>query len=389
MVRCGLLVEVACGRKQVTHLSGEKFLNPTCTCLAYRVHPSPLFDTLRTTPTSPSSSPFRPPTSSSSSSSPSSPPPPTSMPITPSSSSPPTSPTSTKKVKCKNKNYPQCYNIEHVCPIVLVDAWLIVPLASLSAPGAVCQDPRFIGGDGITFYFHGKKDRDFCLVSDPNLHINAHFIGRRNQNMKRDFTWVQSIAVFFDKHQLFVGAQKTATWEDSADHLALSFNGEPIFLQEAESIRWQSASAPTVSITRVSDTNSMIVEGEGSFRITAKVVPITEEDSRVHNYGITKEDCFAHLDLGFKFFSLSNKVNGILGQTYRRDYMIQVKMGVSMPVIGRERDFETSSLLAADCPVAQFKKISYSDDEASLEGLELPNLRCGSRGDGRGVVCKR
>lgn len=262
-------------------------------------------------------------------------------------------------------------------------------MAECDQPGAVCQDPRFIGGDGITFYFHGKKDRDFCLVSDPNLHINAHFIGRRNQNMKRDFTWVQSIAVFFDKHQLFVGAQKTATWEDSADHLALSFNGEPIFLQEAESIRWQSASAPTVSITRVSDTNSMIVEGEGSFRITAKVVPITEEDSRVHNYGITKEDCFAHLDLGFKFFSLSNKVNGILGQTYRRDYMIQVKMGVSMPVIGRERDFETSSLLAADCPVAQFKKISYSDDEASLEGLELPNLRCGSRGDGRGVVCKR
>ncbi|RVW49621.1 hypothetical protein CK203_076785 [Vitis vinifera] len=183
--------------------------------------------------------------------------------------------------------------------------------------------------------------------------------------------------------------KKTATWEDSADHLALSFNGEPIFLQEAESTRWQSASALTVSITRVSDTNSMIVEGEGSFRITAKVVPITEEDSQVHNYDITKEDCFAHLDLGFKFFSLSNKVNGILGQTYRRDYMIQVKMGVSMPVIGRERDFETSSLLAADCLVAQFKKISYSDDEASLEGLELPSLSCGSRGDGRGVVRKR
>ncbi|KAK4340211.1 hypothetical protein RND71_041673 [Anisodus tanguticus] len=43
-------------------------------------------------------------------------------------------------------------------------------------PGAVCQDPRFIGADGITFYFHGK-DKDFCLVSDSNLHINGHFIG--------------------------------------------------------------------------------------------------------------------------------------------------------------------------------------------------------------------
>lgn len=71
--------------------------------------------------------------------------------------------------------------------------------------GAVCQDPRFIGGDGVTFYFHGKKDRDFCLVSDSNLHINGHFIGRRNQDMKRDFTWVQALGILFDTHQLHVG----------------------------------------------------------------------------------------------------------------------------------------------------------------------------------------
>ncbi|PQM38054.1 uncharacterized protein Pyn_06134 [Prunus yedoensis var. nudiflora] len=126
-------------------------------------------------------------------------------------------------------------------------------------PGAVCQDPRFIGGDGITFYFHGKKDRDFCLLSDPNLHINAHFIGRRNHNMKRDFTWVQSIAILFGKHQLFLGAQKTATWDDSTDRLALSFDGEPITLPESEGARWQSTSVPTVSLTRVDGTNNVMV----------------------------------------------------------------------------------------------------------------------------------
>lgn len=112
--------------------------------------------------------------------------------------------------------------------------------------------------------------------------------------------------------------------------------------------------------------------------------------------GVTKEDCFAHLDLGFKFFSLSNKVKGVLGQTYRRDYMSQVKMGVSMPVMGGERDFETSTLFASDCAVAQFNKtgsVSVTDfepdDEDALDALELPSLRCGSRGDERGVVCKR
>ena len=44
-----------------------------------------------------------------------------------------------------------------------------------SVPGA-CGDPRFIGGDGNAFFFHGRRDADFCVLSDRDLHINAHFI---------------------------------------------------------------------------------------------------------------------------------------------------------------------------------------------------------------------
>ena len=108
-----------------------------------------------------------------------------------------------------------------------VSIWLDPIMTECDQPGAVCQDPRFIGGDGITFYFHGKKDLDFCLLSDSNIHINAHFIGRRNQNMKRDFTWVQSIGVLFGSHQLYIGAQKTTTWDDSVDRLTITFEVRP------------------------------------------------------------------------------------------------------------------------------------------------------------------
>jgi hypothetical protein len=45
--------------------------------------------------------------------------------------------------------------------------------------------------DGNTSYSHGRRDRDFCLLSDANLHINAHFIGSHVPGLKRDPTWVQ------------------------------------------------------------------------------------------------------------------------------------------------------------------------------------------------------
>lgn len=258
-------------------------------------------------------------------------------------------------------------------------------------PGAVCEDPRFIGGDGITFYFHGKKDQDFCLVTEPKLHINAHFIGRRNENMKRDFTWVQSIGILFGDHHLFVGAKKTATWDDAVDHFSLAFDGEPIVLTAAGGSTWQPETLPsTATIKRDSAANSVIIEVEGLFKISAKVVPITQHESKVHNYGITEEDCFAHLELGFKFFSLSGTVNGVLGQTYRDNYVSRVKMGVPMPVLGGEQEFAVSSIFATDCAVSQFQrgKLGPGNDH-QVSALELPSMKCGSGIDEMGVVCKR
>ncbi|KAI9195849.1 hypothetical protein LWI28_018700 [Acer negundo] len=76
--------------------------------------------------------------------------------------------------------------------------------------GSLCYDPRFVGGDGVMFYFHGAKGGNFAIVSDDNLQINAHFIGTRPQGRTRDYTWVQALAVMFDSHTLVISANRVS-----------------------------------------------------------------------------------------------------------------------------------------------------------------------------------
>ncbi|XP_010555999.1 PREDICTED: COPII coat assembly protein SEC16 [Tarenaya hassleriana] len=356
-------------------------------------------------PIPPSSPPSPPSPSSPSPSTPapsSSPMPPS--PVPPSSPTPPSSPAPSsppsddgeaagvRRVRCKDKAYPHCYGVEYACPKACPDGCefdckTCKTICKCDRPGSVCQDPRFIGGDGLTFYFHGKKDSDFCLISDPNLHINAHFIGKRNPGMKRDFTWVQSIAVLFGKHQLYVGALKTATWDDSIDRISVSFDGKDISLPLLDGAAWTSRGVnPSVSVKRVnSDTNNIEVVVEGVLKTTARVVPITAEDSRIHGYNVTEDDCLAHLDLGFKFYGLSDDVDGVLGRTYRPNYVSRVKIGASMSVMGGDREFSSSGLFVTDCSVARFTR-GVSGGRSTMD---LPGMSCASGLGGKGVVCKR
>ncbi|CAH2053308.1 unnamed protein product [Thlaspi arvense] len=326
--------------------------------------------------------------------------PPNSPPYVPPSSPTPTPPSDgeagagVRRARCRKVDSP-CYGVEYTCPAACprsceVDCVTCKPICNCDKPGSVCQDPRFIGGDGLTFYFHGKKDSNFCLISDPNLHINAHFIGKRRSGMARDFTWVQSIAILFGTHRFYVGALKTATWDDSVDRISASFDGNVISLPQLDGATWTSSPEvyPTISVKRVNaDTNNLEVEVEGLLKITARVVPITMEESRIHGYDVKEDDCLAHLDLGFKFQDLSDNVDGVLGQTYRSNYVSRVKIGVHMPVMGGDREFQTTGLFTADCSAARF--IGNEGSNGGRSKLELPEMSCASGVGGKGVVCKR
>lgn len=262
------------------------------------------------------------------------------------------------------------------------------PVCDCNLPGAVCEDPRFIGGDGNTFYFHGRRDRDFCLLSDVNLHINGHFIGSHVPGARRDPTWVQAIAVQFSGHRLYVGARKTAAWDDDTDRLAIVYDGAPVEVQGVANVRWEAPSSP-LSVTRTKAANGVLVELAGVFKITVIAVPITEEDSMVHSYGLRDGDCLAHLDLAFRFYSLTDDVHGVLGQTYRSSYVNRLDVAARMPVMGGERDFAASGLFATDCPVARFAHGRRADALAVASDELMTSVKCSAGLDGVGVVCKK
>ncbi|XP_037441718.1 uncharacterized protein LOC119309918 [Triticum dicoccoides] len=224
-------------------------------------------------------------------------------------------------------------------------------------PGTSCGDPSFTGGDGVTYYFHGRKDQDFCIVSDVDLHINAHFIGNHNPVYKRNFTWIQAIGVTFGDHRLYVGARKAVVWEEDEDHIDITFNGGPINIDTANNAQWVSKAQSGLSLQRTDVVNSIKVDLANVFSISASAVPITDEDSKIHSYGKTAKDSLVHLDFRFKFHSLSDVVDGVLGQTYRSNYVNKMNVTAKMPIMGGAPKYFSSGLFSTDCAVSKFRHI--------------------------------
>ncbi|KAK4743925.1 hypothetical protein SAY87_010237 [Trapa incisa] len=256
--------------------------------------------------------------------------------------------------------------------------------------GSACGDPRFVGGDGIVFYFHGRTNQFFSLVSDQNLQINARFIGRRPEGRNRDNTWIQSLGLMFGRHTFTLAAMKAAKWDAAVDLLQITYDGEAVPIGDGHLAIWAAADSGLV-VERTAHCNSVAVTIPRTVEISVSVVPITEEDDRIHNYQIPDDDCFSHLEVQFLFFDLSERVEGVLGQTYRPEFVSPVKRGVEMPIMGGESKYRTSSLLSADCSYCIFSPELPKGMAGGAMRLEPTGvMECtSSMSNGRGVVCRR
>ncbi|KAM7251429.1 hypothetical protein ACFE04_023312 [Oxalis oulophora] len=254
--------------------------------------------------------------------------------------------------------------------------------------GAACLDPRFIGGDGSVFYFHGRRNENFSLVSDTNFQINAHFIGLRPEGRSRDYTWIQALGILFDSQNFSVQATPATKWADEVDHLRFTYNEKEVVIPEGHLSSWKSSESE-LQVERTSSKNSVKIILPEVMEISINVVPITKEDDRVHNYQIPSDNCFAHLETQFRFFGLSSKVEGVLGRTYQPDFESSAKLGVAMPVVGGEDKYSTSSLLSPDCKACIFLHVGASNEKDALV-MDYGFLDCtGGSASGHGIMCRK
>ncbi|CDY29835.1 BnaA03g48560D, partial [Brassica napus] len=182
---------------------------------------------------------------------------------------------------------------------------------------------------------------------------------------------------------------KVATWDSEVDHLRFTIDGQDLVIPEKALFTWYS-SDKEIKIERLTQKNSVIVTIKDKAEIMVNVVPVTKEDDRIHNYRLPEDDCFAHLEVQFKFINLSSKVDGILGRTYRPDFKNPAKPGVAMPVVGGEDSFRTSSLLSHDCKTCLFSGELAIDSGSVKVKNEYTLLDC-TRGasSGYGIVCRK
>ncbi|XP_065859894.1 uncharacterized protein [Euphorbia lathyris] len=254
-----------------------------------------------------------------------------------------------------------------------------------NSPGSACFDPRFIGGDGIVFYFHGKSNQHFTLVSDLNLQINARFIGLRPAGRTRDFTWIQALGIMFNSHTFSLEATRAETWDGEIDHLKFTHNGNEIVIPEGHLSSWQS---PEIRVERTLSKNSVVIILPEVAEISVKVVPVTKEDDRIHSYQIPSGDCYSHLEVQFKFYSLSTEVEGVLGRTYQPEFENPAKPGVAMPVVGGEDKYRTTSLLSADCESCLFSP-AEATERKDVSVMDFGMLDCTAGSNGHGIVCRK
>ncbi|GJP50903.1 hypothetical protein CLOM_g10056 [Closterium sp. NIES-68] len=260
------------------------------------------------------------------------------------------------------------------------------------------NDPHFLGAHGTRFDFNGLPEKNFCLYTDKQVHVNMGMRGyldsRSTQNAALVIngsavrTWIRQLAVMWTDNSAAADSDNTVAAKPVTHSLVLTardgneqLRGESGFLA---SVELDSAAIPRLAPGE----SRSLAGGKLSLQFVAeeKVGPydvdhyylrldgLLELDLKLrpaHPLLQTPEDSQVHINLMFMDVSASSSVHGVMGQTYRGGRESRTMEFSRLAALlhhpvsadgeegrgfldGQVGDYETSAVAATDCRFSAF-----------------------------------
>ncbi|GAQ91955.1 hypothetical protein KFL_008900020 [Klebsormidium nitens] len=224
-------------------------------------------------------------------------------------------------------------------------------------PGA-CSDPHFVGAYGVNYDFHGVPGRDFTLITDKDLNVNAHFIGQDGTETGFDGTWMSALGVTWTQED---GVMRTLTISLTSEVEDQARTSEAAFVVEVDDVPVEE---PTTIQTAGGTSDHLLHNDEGltitrTFDGRSFTLDIHSQGTLHIMLGHHKHPEGNHLDFSLENLNVTATVHGALGQTFAESHRTAIQEAMSFVgsgervdqidiVEGKDADYMTSSLLATD-----------------------------------------
>ncbi|CAI5513119.1 unnamed protein product [Closterium sp. Naga37s-1] len=270
-------------------------------------------------------------------------------------------------------------------------------LPSVNFVGKICPangtgDPHFVGADGSRFDFSGRPSENYALISDVHVAVNAHFGGRWGEweGRFKALTWMRKISILWGHHSIVFEAREG--WESGYRNgylQRLSVDSEDVklgrpgshldvvsFFDGQVELRWAAAKKSVKG--ELVDEYDVRIGDVLSLRLTLR-----PEMAALR----TDDDGVVHFTVDVLSAKLSPNVHGVLGQTFRPDFIgrlerqklvwsnlfkTQVVPGDNAEgfIDGTVDDYRCTDLAHSDCAFCRFVRAETLDDETA-SAIEL------------------
>ncbi|GJP50908.1 hypothetical protein CLOM_g10061 [Closterium sp. NIES-68] len=311
-------------------------------------------------------------------------------------------PSSPSEGKCNGKECGKCLllpNLDSLMPVASDKKGCGGKKVRIGKNCATTEnDPHFLGAQGTHFDFNGLPEKNFCLYTDKQVHVNMGMRGyldsRSTQNAALVVngsavrTWIRQLAVMWTDNSAAADSDNTVAAKPATHSLVLTardgkeqLRGESGFLASAEldgsplprlapgesrSLADGKLSLQFVAEEKVGpyDVDHYYLRLDGLLELDLKLRP-------AHPLLQTPEDAQVHINLMFTDASASSSVHGVMGQTYRGGREARTMEFSRLSALlhhpvsadgeegrgfldGQVGDYETSAVTATDCRFSAF-----------------------------------